>query len=92
VFRCQLCWRAVPANVAAASRVVETRPREYPARPKANRFKREGREKHSDDPGGIGTEIARELMLCPDCAREEAPVEDHSGWRLRGPPVIAVAA
>jgi hypothetical protein len=57
VYRCQVCGEVVPANTPALRKVIETRRREYPRRPKANQFRREGRKEHTDDPGGVGTEI-----------------------------------
>jgi hypothetical protein len=41
----------------------------YPARPKANQFFRDGKEHQTDDPGGSGSEIAGEVLVCPDCGR-----------------------
>jgi hypothetical protein len=77
LFRCQLCREVVPPNTRPIRRVVETRDRQYPFRPKANRFKRKprpddperkkGRIRYRDDPGGSGREIVREALLCPAC-------------------------
>jgi len=77
VFRCQLCREVVPPNTRPIRRVVETRDRQYPFRPKANRFTRKpraddpdrkkGRIRYRDDPGGSGREIVREGLLCPAC-------------------------
>ena len=79
MFRCQLCREVVPPNTRPIRRVVETRDRQYPFRPKANRFKRKpraddpdrkkGRVRYSDDPGGSGREIVREALLCAACGR-----------------------
>jgi len=88
VYRCQLCGAVVPANTSAIRQVVETRRREYPFRAKANRFRKDGRIKESDDPGGVGYEAVREIVVCPGCSKEPA------GGRAEGadPPVLAVAA
>jgi hypothetical protein len=102
VFRCQLCREVVPRNTRPIRRVVETRERQYPFRPKANRFKRKRRPndpectkrvRYRDDPGGRGREIARELALCPACAAAaDAPAEDHHPRReVRGPPLARAA-
>jgi hypothetical protein len=29
---------------------------------------RDGKEHHTDDPGGMGHEVAREVFVCPSCA------------------------
>ena len=78
MFRCQLCREVAPPNTRPIRRVVETRDRQYPFRPKANRFKRKpraddpdrkkGRIRYRDDPGGSGREIVREALLCAGCA------------------------
>ena len=49
--------------------VVETTFVRHPARAEANHFKRRGKEKTSDDPGGFGTQIVREQTLCPRCVK-----------------------
>src|SRR6185295_7945933 len=56
-----------PANTPAHRKVVETRRREYPRRPKANQFRKDGRQEYTDDPGGVGTETVREILVCPSC-------------------------
>lgn len=89
MYRCQLCG-SVPRSTPAFRKIVETRSREYPLRLKANSFRRKRKEKHSDDPGGTGHEIARELLVCPTCAAEPS-AEGHVDGRLRGPPVLAAA-
>jgi hypothetical protein len=54
--------------------VLQTRPKIYPYRPKANRVVRPDRtgkmkEFFVDDPGGKGQEIAREAIVCHECAK-----------------------
>jgi hypothetical protein len=73
VFRCQICCQQVPPRTTAQRVIVQTRPQKYPARSKANRVVRlseTGKPKviFVDDPGGVGREIVRELMVCPGCA------------------------
>jgi hypothetical protein len=71
MFRCQQCDAVVPPHVSAERHVVETRVCRYPARAQANHpkilkggiWKRETRA----DPGGVGREIAREIVVCPPC-------------------------
>jgi hypothetical protein len=49
--------------------VLVKRIRQYPPRAKANLVVREKKEHYTDDPGGSGREIAREVLVCPECAR-----------------------
>ncbi len=63
-----------PAGVRAVKVVVAVRPKRYPPRRDANwvrRFnpkKRRWEWEKTDDPGGAGVEIAREVVACPGCA------------------------
>jgi hypothetical protein len=104
VFRCQLCREVVPPSTPPIRRIVETRERQYPFRPRANRFKRPPRPddpkklkrvRYTNDPGGSGREIVRELALCAACAAgapAEAPAEEEHPQRLlRGPPPALAA-
>lgn len=80
MYRCELCNTIVPAGVRANRVVVETRPAEYPSRPKAH-SQRVGRKvKNFDDPGGAGYEIAKEAFACKTCAerheREQAEADE----------------
>ena len=76
MFRCDVCDCVVPANTPSNSIVVETRPVEYPLRPKVHWIPpKDGQKgKWIDDPGGHGTEIAREQRVCPQCAARAAPI------------------
>jgi hypothetical protein len=49
---------------------------------------KDGRPKTTDDPGGTGSEIVREVLVCPSCFEEPSAgsAEDC------GPPVLAIAA
>ncbi|HXU01318.1 MAG TPA: hypothetical protein VN903_10015 [Polyangia bacterium] len=100
MFRCQLCREVVPRNTRPIRRVVETRERQYPFRPKANRFKRKPRPedpkstpriRYRDDPGGSGREIAREVSLCASCAAAAAAEDHHPRRTVRGPPSALAA-
>lgn len=55
MFRCQQCQRQQPPRIATQTNVLETRPKEYPARSGTN------------DHGGKGTEIVREKKVCGAC-------------------------
>jgi hypothetical protein len=68
-----MCQGVVPPRTKA-QRVVLTRRKKYPYRSQANTFVRlteTGKRKtfHTDDPGGEGEEIVKEVLVCPDCAR-----------------------
>jgi hypothetical protein len=73
MFICQICGGLVPPRTPAIRVVLQSRPKHYPFRPHANVFHRldtSGKMKAhtSDDPGGTGWEIAREVLCCPVCA------------------------
>ena len=68
MFRCQLCSCVVPPRTRVRRLVLDRRTRKYPARPKANLVVRNHKKQHTDDPGGQGYEIAREVLVCPACA------------------------
>jgi hypothetical protein len=67
---------------------VETRRRKYPFREKANLLMKDGRLKKTDDSGGVGYEIVREILVCPSCAEKPTDLVAESC----GPPVLALAA
>jgi len=65
----------VPPGTPAQRVVVQTRPKQYQYRAKANRVVRlieSGKKKvvYIDDPGGVGREIVREITVCPACAAQ----------------------
>jgi len=88
LYRCHLCGVVVPPNTPAHRKVVETRRREYPFRKDAHLFIKEGRPKKTDDPGGVGFEIVREVVVCPSCFEERTALISERC----GPLVLAVAA
>jgi rubredoxin len=71
MFRCHFCAACPPAKTKAIRITVEARARTYPARPEAHPYRREGKLKYQDDPGGTGFEIVREVLACPACATYE---------------------
>jgi hypothetical protein len=78
MFNCQLCGATVPPRTPASRVVVRRRNKQYPFRPGANVFRRpdaQGKKKEhkSDDPGGVGWEVASEALACPRCAATVAP-------------------
>ncbi|HJL49645.1 MAG TPA: hypothetical protein RMG45_27550, partial [Polyangiaceae bacterium LLY-WYZ-15_(1-7)] len=70
MYRCELCNAVQAPRTPAVKVVVETRPAEYPSRPKAHKMRIGRKLKSFDDPGGAGYEIAREAFACPRCAEE----------------------
>ena len=76
MFRCQLCQCIVPPRTPSQRLVLNWRRKEYPYRSRANTFVRtdekgKRKEYHSDDPGGKGQEVAKEVIVCPTCAAQE---------------------
>lgn len=78
MYRCQLCGGVSPAGTRAVKVVVAVRPKVYPYRRDANWVHRlnskTGKRKWetTDDPGGAGVEIAREVVACPGCVSGSA--------------------
>ena len=78
VFRCDRCNAVAPAGTRETKIVVETRSRVYESRggmtremPRSRRpMGRRARRQSTFDKGGTGTEIVREISVCPRCAQE----------------------
>ncbi len=79
MFRCQKCETIVPAGTRTNKVIVATRPRTYEPRGQdpserrgRGRFVRgkRVRKRKPYDKGGAGSEIVRELSVCPRCAEE----------------------
>ena len=76
MFRCDRCNSVVPAGVRETKIVVETREKVYESRggssrefPRSRRpMGRRARRQQSFDKGGVGSEIVREIAVCPKCA------------------------
>ncbi len=70
MFRCEKCDHVVEPGTPAQHVVVQRRPVEYPERrePLSRRPGRQFRDK-TVDKGGEGSEIVREMKVCPDCAK-----------------------
>ena len=76
MFRCQLCQCIVPPRTPSQRLVLNWRSKEYQYRARANTFVRtdekgKRKEYHSDDPGGKGQEVAKEVIVCPTCAAQQ---------------------
>ncbi len=76
MYRCQKCGIVVPAGTPCQRMVVQTRTVAFPFRSRANRVVRlvncKAKEKYTDDPGGKGPQVLREVNLCPACANGQA--------------------
>ncbi len=78
MFRCQMCKTIVPAGVPTSRIVVATRSKVYASRGSdptergGPRFRRGRpvRKRKPYDRGGEGTEIVREVAVCPKCASQ----------------------
>jgi hypothetical protein len=75
MYQCQICGTTTPSNTPAQRITLETRKRVYPERDDIHLVplhkKKRPRCKEDEfiaDPGGIGFEIAREVLVCSSCA------------------------
>lgn len=75
MYRCQICNTVSPAATPSHKVTLESRPKEYPSRPKACSMRVGRKLKSFDDPGGSGYEIAKEVMACRSCAEEHAKAQ-----------------
>jgi hypothetical protein len=66
MFICHSCGMSSQPCRRAHHVVLETRPKQYGYRVSANRSV--GGEKPKDDPGGVGYETVREVLMCSACA------------------------
>lgn len=92
MFRCHFCAVCTPARTKAVRVSIAARTRHYPRRPDANPAAHDGKRGFSDDPGGAGYEIVREVLACPACAARErrplteltaSPVDERSADEAR---------
>lgn len=76
-FKCGICGIQVPPREKATRIVTDVREAVYPFRKDANTFIRcekegdkwiPGKKETSNDPGGTGIEIAKEVLACKACA------------------------
>ncbi|MEM9073598.1 MAG: hypothetical protein AAGE52_34220 [Myxococcota bacterium] len=70
MYRCELCQVVQPARTRCHKVTTDSRPTEYPSRPKAHSMRVGRKAKTFDDPGGAGYEIAKEAKACPKCAED----------------------
>jgi hypothetical protein len=76
MYRCHFCNRSVAPRTPARRVILAWRTREYPVRPKAfAKRTKQGKIEYIDDPGGIGWEIAQEVLACASCAGAHQEVQ-----------------
>jgi hypothetical protein len=68
-----MCSKVSAPGTPSSRVVVESRTKSYPIRSRANRviqLDANGKKKvvHIDDPGGVGEQTVREIVVCSDCA------------------------
>lgn len=85
MFNCARCGKTTNPGEPCTSKMVLARRVRYPKRRvqyKKGQYRPEGRGgkplQYWMDHGGEGFEAVKELMLCPDCAGIEIPVEEES--------------
>lgn len=66
MYICEICEKVISPNTKAVRIPIETRTRQYP--PRQKEVRRRGKRKTITVPGGVGTEIVREVDACPQCA------------------------
>ncbi len=70
MYKCEICNQIVPPSTPASRISVKIRKTEYPSKKKAHKFKEKRRIKIKDDPGGVGYQIASDILVCPRCAEK----------------------
>jgi hypothetical protein len=65
MFKCGICKKSSQAGEKARRVVIETRNAVYPRIAQAHHYQdREGTWRVKDDPGGCGTQIVKEMLVC----------------------------
>jgi hypothetical protein len=77
VYICEICEKTIPPHTKAIRLPAETRTRQYPSRQKEVSAGR-GKRRTITVPGGVGFEIVREIVACPDCAAKYADQKQTS--------------
>jgi len=74
MYQCQLCGKNSQPRTSAHRIILSTRSVAYPHRSKVNGcWKWTGERSkfvRTDDPGGFGLEAEREVIVCPECAKQ----------------------
>ncbi len=72
MFKCENCGQSTNPRIKQISEIVETRLASHPPR---DRIHNHGEEGYVDDPGGVGTQIVKEIKIGPCCASVLKTVE-----------------
>lgn len=72
MFRCEVCGRGSQLGESSYKRVLERREKVYPMRSSVNPARDQFGRYRTDDPGGSGWEIVREVTVCSECAVQDA--------------------
>ena len=68
-YKCGLCGETSQPHEKATRVITETRVKQYPFREAAHHYRNlTGGKVIKDDPGGVGQEIVKEILICSDCA------------------------
>lgn len=70
MFACGLCHEQSEPNERPERVVVETREKMYPERFHAHPYRRTNTKLYRDDPGGVGSEVVKEVIAHVKCARD----------------------
>lgn len=69
MYRCDVCGKVTQPSESCKVIISKKREKNYRFRPGVNRVKREdGKWEYTNDNGGEGTEISKELKVCSKCA------------------------
>ena len=79
MYICENCNKLVGPNIPSQQYPLKLRKKIYPFRANANQYKQPGRneKKKTNDPGGVGFELEKEIAVCPNCYQQlmdERPV------------------
>lgn len=72
MFTCGLCKQQSEPSERAVTVVTERREKVYRSRQNAHPYRKTNTVLYADDPGGVGTEIAKEVRAHAKCAAEYA--------------------
>lgn len=70
MYVCKNCHTQISLKTPSYLYQIKKRSKSYSKRPSVNKFLKEGKLKVSDDPGGIGWEIEKEIIVCGNCYHE----------------------
>jgi hypothetical protein len=81
MYRCEICSDLSKPNTPAHKLILKTRTTIYPKRPKVfacwKRVRDGTKFTRTDDPGGVGQQIVREVTVCLQCAKANSMKSKH---------------